>query len=150
MLFDQCHYIHVLTVLWHKKLTHAIKLYPPGAPINVAPTDIETPVVSEVYDEVVFTDPTEVFYGQLQRVGTAPPIMYSQQAHFREFADTEQFQSLLEAQKFLQDELTKVRDRLHYVDTEMKEVDEEVQKVQESHQQRMAQQQRTALTAKKK
>lgn len=40
-------------------LFHQIKLYPPGPP---QPLTTKRPIVSERYDEVIFTDPTEVFY----------------------------------------------------------------------------------------
>jgi len=129
-----------ISPLWHTQVAHGIKLYPPGAPANVVPTDTESPVVAESYDEIVFTDPTESFYNHMQRLSSAPPISnYSQEAHFGQFSDTEDFQALLEAQKFLQEELIVAKERLQLVDTDMQEVDEALREIQE----RKAGQQRT-------
>ena len=93
-----------------------IKLYPAGMPANSVPTDTETPVVSESYDEVVFTDPTEAFFSQLLKVGQLPPLQYSQQEHFQTFSDGPDSLALLEAQKFLQKELATAKDRWLSVD----------------------------------
>ena len=50
-------------------LTHFIKLYPSNAPVaTVDPStymNTTVPVVSEKYDEVVFTNPKVVFHKQL-------------------------------------------------------------------------------------
>lgn len=45
------------------EFTHSLKLYPPG---NMAPV-VKRPVVSEVYDEVVFTNPSSDFFDILNR-----------------------------------------------------------------------------------
>jgi hypothetical protein len=87
--------------------------------------------VAEAYDEVVFTDPTESFFAQLQRLSTAPSIDYSQQAHFTTFSDTEDVHALLEAQKFLQTELVTAKERLGLLDKEMVNVEEALRLVQE-------------------
>jgi hypothetical protein len=113
------------------QISHAIKLYPPGSLPNMVPTDTETPVVAEYYDEVVFTNPTESFYGQMMRLSSAPTLQYSQQAHFGKFADNDDFQALLEADKFLKQELTTVKERLLLQDGELAEVDEGLREVQE-------------------
>lgn len=55
-------------------LNHTIKLYPPGTPPNALPTDTETPVLAETYDEVVFTDPSEAFFRSLTQVPVMPKL----------------------------------------------------------------------------
>lgn len=87
----------------------------------MAPTDTETPVVSESYDQVVFTDPTEAFMEQLQRVAALPTLMYSQHDAFKAitYADTAHAQALVEAQKFVQGELAAVQGRLESVEQDL-------------------------------
>ena len=113
------------------QVSHGIKLYPPGTPSNAAPTDTETPVVAESYDEVVFTNPTETFYEQLQRVGRLPSVAYTQAGHFPTYSDTEDSQALLEANKFVQRELNAIRGRLKLVDEELRATDEQIRQAQE-------------------
>lgn len=88
-------------------------------------------MVSEAYDEVVFTDPTETFYAQLERLAAAPLVEYSQQAHFIKFSDTEDAHALLEAQKFLQSELAIVKERLNLLDPDLVKVDGQLREIQE-------------------
>jgi hypothetical protein len=64
---------------------------------------------------ILFTDPTEEFFTQLQRVSMLPKIEYSQQAHMKEFTDQDDFLALLEAQKFLQSEIEAVKERFAQV-----------------------------------
>ena len=45
------------------EILHPLKLYPP----NGAPPSAKKPVVSEFYDEVCFTNPSEEFYGMMAR-----------------------------------------------------------------------------------
>ncbi|GKY97529.1 hypothetical protein MPSEU_000711100 [Mayamaea pseudoterrestris] len=111
--------------------SHAIKLYPPGTVATTIPVETDTPVVWESYDEVVFTDPTESFYKQLERLASLPSVEYSQQAHFQQFSDTEDAQALLEAQKFLQKELGTVKERLGLLDTDMGAVEEAMRAIHE-------------------
>lgn len=128
-------HVFVLCLFFFKiQVSHGIKLYPPNTPPTAAPpTDTETPVVAESYDEVVFTDPTETFFEQLQKVGRLPALQYSQQAHFPSYADTDDAQALLEAQKFLQTELAAVQERLRTVDSELQATDEHIRQAQERH-----------------
>jgi hypothetical protein len=114
------------------QINHGIKLYPHGSTVANTLTDTTTPVVAEFYDEVVFTDPIESFYSQLLRLGSLPLITsYSQQAHFTSFTDTEDAAALVEAQKFLQQELAVVKERLLLVDQDMQQVDEDLRHVKE-------------------
>jgi len=125
-------------------VAHMIKLYPPGTPANTLPTNTEEPVVDESYDEVVFTDPTEAFFKTLQAVREAPTIeqLYSQHQHFQQFSDTEDVHALLEAQKFLREQLRTARERLKAVqDGSAQLEDEVVQHIEKQQQQQQQQQQ---------
>jgi hypothetical protein len=115
-------FLSVVSIL--PQVSHGIKLYPPGTPANTIP-ETSAPVVAESYDEVVFTDPTEPFFAQLQRliVNPLPPIEYSQRDHFGKFSDHDLCTALIEAQKFLQGELSGVKQRLLTIDDEMLQVD---------------------------
>lgn len=109
-------------------LIHAIKLYPPLAP-NVLPdpTKENEPVVSERYDEVVFTEPTEVFHKQLMESGNLPKIISNEaavQELFKPYSDNNDFKILMEAQKFLESELMSVKDRILRADSAIVELDE--------------------------
>ena len=110
-------------------------MYPPGAPANAVPTDTVTPVVAESYDELVFTNPTETFFGQLQQLANQPPLLepYSQQKHFQKFSDTQDFQALLAAQRFLQQGISRVKERLQAVDTDLAQVDEALRETLEQN-----------------
>ena len=125
-------------------VAHGIKLYPPGTPANTLPTDTDTPVIAESYDEVVFTNPTEVFFRMLQAVRDAPTIEeeYSQHKHFGQFSDTEDVHALLEAQKFLRDQLRTARERLKAIKEGAIELEDEVVKeIEQQQQQQLVQQQ---------
>jgi predicted RNA-binding Zn ribbon-like protein len=65
------------------------------------------------------------------QLSSAPKLPYSQEAHFEQFFDTDDFQTLLEAQKFLKQELVKVKERLLTVDAELQQVDEGLREVQQ-------------------
>ena len=130
-------YMHIsllgvlLTYLFIFQLAQPIKLYPPGTPANVTQTDTENPVVAENYDEVVFTNPTETFFQQLQSVGRAPPVSYAQEDHFPEYSDSKEVKLLLEAHRFLQDELALAKERLLQVDGDLAQVDEALRQQQD-------------------
>lgn len=109
-------------------LTHAIKLYPPLLP-NALPEagSDKKPVVSEKYDEVVFTDPTELFHRQLMQSGKLPKVQSREaavQELFQPYSDDADFKLLLEAQKFLQAELQSVKDRMLRADGAALELEE--------------------------
>ena len=102
-------------------------------PANAIPTNKE-PVVDEHYDEVVFTDPTEGFYRHLLRIAALPKVhsnLEQVQAAFGQFSDEDVFQILLEAQNFLQTDLTSVKERLRLLLEETVEVDEATRQTQE-------------------
>lgn len=119
---------------------HGIKLYPapapgatPGTPLSA---DTGTPVVAEVYDEIVFTDPTEVFYQQMLRVSSMPTVSLKEdrvQGALSVFSDEANFQALLEAKKFLETELIGVREHFEQVEGEMSQLDRALRIAQEKN-----------------
>ena len=123
-------------------------MYPPGTPVDAIPIETNVPVVAESYDEVVFTEPTEKFFRQLQRLSSAPPIEYSQQNHFQQFSDTEDVHALLEAQKFLQSELTHVKERLRLAEADLAQVDEDLRHAQETRKTSVSNRKNPAVVAR--
>ena len=122
-------------------LNHFIKLYPSNAPVaSVDPSTYMTttvPVVSEKYDEVVFTNPKVVFHKQLldgqqhqhqnkkrKKNQLAYPLSHESSVieHFRTYGDESDVKAMLAAREFLQKELRTVKDRLIKVDDELEEV----------------------------
>ncbi|KAI2510253.1 YEATS family [Fragilaria crotonensis] len=81
-------------------VNHGIKLYPQGS-TNMQPT--KEPVVAEVYDEVVFTDPKESFFQSLMKVAEVPKIPFPDdavQACVQRYSDEDDFQALLKLKSF--------------------------------------------------
>jgi hypothetical protein len=65
------------------------------------------------------------------QLSSATKLEYSQQDHFEQFVDNDDLQALLEAQKFLKQELVTVKERLLTVDVELQQVGEGLREVQE-------------------
>mmetsp|Transcript_11980 Transcript_11980/g.18387 ORF Transcript_11980/g.18387 Transcript_11980/m.18387 type:complete len:291 (-) Transcript_11980:1522-2394(-) len=112
-------------------VNHGIKLYPnsgSSGPPNA--NSSKEPVLSESYDEVVFTDPREEFGQQLMQIASSPKISFSdsavQECMSKLYNDEEDFQILLEASNFLKCELEKVKKRMQGVLEEMTLVDEQL------------------------
>ena len=130
-------------------LTHLIKLYPNNAPSATADPstymNTAVPVVSEKYDEVVFTNPKVSFHKQLldgeatssnnnsgnsknkkkKNTKKLPYPLSKEQAvieHFRTYGDEHEVKAVLAAKEFLQRELRNVKDRLIKVDEELEDV----------------------------
>ena len=128
-------------------LTHLIKLYPNNAPSATADPstymNTAVPVVSEKYDEVVFTNPKISFHKQLldgeattsnnnsnnnKKKKNTKKLSYplsKEQAvieHFRTYGDEHDVKAMLAAKEFLQRELRNVKDRLIKVDEELEDV----------------------------
>ncbi len=134
-------------------LMHMIKLYPPidknvnvpGSGTGVGDGNSNAtgggksegkPVIHEFYDEVVFTDPTESFHGQLMGsatpTGNIPKVKSQEtsvQETFKPYSDEEDFKLLLEAQKFLENELVAVKDRIIRADCNKIELDAAINNV---------------------
>lgn len=85
------------------------------------------PVVSEKYDEVVFTNPKLEFHNLLLSANsTKPEYALSKEPanleYFRTYGDEEDVQRMLAAKQFLEGELRDVRDRLSKADKELDEI----------------------------
>ena len=133
-------------------VTHGIKLYPNHAPatLNVDPStymNTAVPVVSEKYDEVVFTNPKIAFHKLLldgDGGGGSSSFQLTQKKkkkhrlpyplsneplvieHFRTYGDESDVKAMLAAKEFLQKELRNVKDRLIKVDEELEEVKQDI------------------------
>ena len=105
-------------------------------------------MIAETYEEVVFTDPTESFFKQLQAVRDSPTVEaeYSQHKHFGKFSDMDDVQALLEAQKYLREQLRTAKERLTNVAEDMVKVEQDMLILQQEQQQ---QQHRAAAAAGK-
>ena len=85
------------------------------------------PVVSEKYDEVVFTNPKIEFH-QLLLSADKSPIEYplsnemANLEYFRTYGDEDDVQRMIAAKQFLDAELRNVKDRLLKADTELDEI----------------------------
>ena len=97
----------------------------------MVPTNTEVPVVSEVYDEIVFTNPKESFFLDVLAISDVPSIEqeYTQFKHFIKFSDTADMQALLEAQKFIQQQLQITKERYVRLNEELEAVDIEIDNV---------------------
>ena len=93
------------------------------------------PVVAETYDEVVFTDPNEPFFHQLMRISIVPRIHSNYpevQNCLSQFSDSDDLMKLVEAQRFLERELSSVKERMKLVTEDMEQVDVALREVQEA------------------
>lgn len=98
--------------------------------------------MAETYESVAFTDPTEVFYQHLLRVSSLPAVFLKEervQGALGKFSDEQDFQALLEAKKFLENEISGVRERFQQVETETSQVDKALRIMQEKARTRKAQ-----------
>jgi K+/H+ antiporter YhaU regulatory subunit KhtT len=93
------------------------------------------PVVADTYDEVIFTDPNEPFYRQLMRISIVPRIQSNYpevQNCLSQFSDSDHFMKLVEAQRFLERELSSVKERMKLATEDMEQVNVALKEVQEA------------------
>lgn len=128
-----------IRIVWHDDaeratvLTHFLRLYPPPPPPGTTTTTgagardaKHAPVVHEFYDEIVFTNPTEDFLGRLRRWSMTPKIQSAEptvQENFPRYDDEKDFKALLAAQRFLETELVKVKDRILVADAQSRDIE---------------------------
>lgn len=120
----------VLNCLLVFQLTHGIKLYPNRSAPSADPSsymNTTVPIVSEKYDEVVFTNPKVEFHNILLSAnrGKMEYPLSNETAnleYFRTYGDEEDVQRMLAAKKILEGELRNVRDRLLKADNELDEI----------------------------
>lgn len=108
------------------------------------------PVVAETYDEAVFTDPNEAFYRQLQQISIVPKVQSNDpqvQGCFLKYSDNDDFQKLVEAQQFLEKELSSVKERMKLATEEVEQVDGALREVQEAKKAASAQRKQKASSA---
>jgi len=150
-------------------VNHTIKLYPPKPPGSskedkAPPQSTEKPVLAEMYDEVVFTNPSPSFFHSLTQLtgvedrgdededeedpletagssaanknestttraslssSTSTPSSWRDHLH-NVYSDQDDFLALIAAQKFLQSELSGVKQRFQNVNEEMALVDQKL------------------------
>ena len=109
--------------------------------------------MAETYDEVVFTDPTEAFYNQLKQLSQLPPVPLKEarvQKALQQYSDEDEFLALLEAKKFLEQELVTVKARFQQVDKEQTLVDQAIRLQQEKITKTKRAQRATAASKKQK
>ena len=116
-------------------LTHFIKLYPtPGTDTenknqSNKSNSTQEPVLHEFYDEVVFTDPTESFYESVQRWQVLAKVKSNEESiheYLPTYSDDDDFKSLLEAERFLEQQLIEVKDRILNADRESESLDAQI------------------------
>lgn len=145
-----------IRIVWHESSTekpisivHGIKLYPPGLPPQIVtaaasnnnaattpalplPAPTNEPVISEFYDEIVFTDPTEVFYQQLKRADVMPKLAVTN-THCAEYwkrpSDDHDVKVLAAAQNFLDQELLAVKERILKAEEDKIQLEEQIRTV---------------------
>jgi hypothetical protein len=117
--------------------THPLVASPSIYPLPHIPHNIT--VVSEKYDEVVFTNPKATFHqcllnGHLKNNKKLPYPLSNEPLvteHFRTYGDEAEVKVMLEAKRFLEEELRNVKDRLLRVDAELEEVKHELSAAKE-------------------
>ncbi|CAM9394871.1 unnamed protein product [Discosporangium mesarthrocarpum] len=95
---------------------HQLRLYADSS----TPLNTKKPVLSEQYDEVVFTDPHDDFYGQLMLGQTAPRLKKQEhQEHLSTFADGDTLQRLAAAREWVHTKLGETKDKIRKADMEL-------------------------------
>eukprot|EP00903_Cladosiphon_okamuranus_P013154 g12268.t1 len=96
---------------------HQLRLYHDPATGTTQP---KKAVVSEFYDEVVFTDPYEEFYTTLmQGQKLLPQRKHEHQEHFSTFSDGDTLQRLAAAREWVHNQLRGTKDKIRKADMDM-------------------------------
>jgi len=106
-------------------LIHMIKLYPPDS--SALTPLVKTPVLSEHYDEIVFTDPSSSFHPCLMQYGSSSLSSKSVVEDHRSIFDEDKDLSLLSAAQYhvtreieaVKASLLQLDAELHYVQTQV-------------------------------
>jgi hypothetical protein len=88
--------------------------------------------LSEYYDEIVFTDPTEAFHQQLQRAEIMPrlTVINTECApYWKRPGDDNDIKSLIAAQGFLDQELLNVKERILKAEEEKVQLEDQIRTV---------------------
>mmetsp|Transcript_51782 Transcript_51782/g.75780 ORF Transcript_51782/g.75780 Transcript_51782/m.75780 type:complete len:232 (+) Transcript_51782:21-716(+) len=103
------------------ELAHFLRLYPDGQPPNA-----KRPVVSEVYDEVVFTDPAPAFQEALLQSAHAPPLPALHQEFLPIYNDAEDIQKLSAARDFLKAEINAAKNAIIRVEEDISRLSQQL------------------------
>eukprot|EP00611_Tribonema_gayanum_P019802 TRINITY_DN3500_c0_g1_i1.p1 TRINITY_DN3500_c0_g1~~TRINITY_DN3500_c0_g1_i1.p1 ORF type:complete len:253 (+),score=54.00 TRINITY_DN3500_c0_g1_i1:180-938(+) len=97
---------------------HPVKLY---ADAGMPAPGPGVPVVTERYDEIVFTDPKEGFFACLMEGQTAAVREHPQLQYYKDFSAEEDVQKLAAAREYVHGELEAVKDRILRLDAQIKD-----------------------------
>ncbi len=100
--------------------------------LPLLPTPSKEPVLSEYYDEIVFTDPTEAFHQQLQRAEIMPRLTVTNTEcapYWKRPSDDNDIKSLIAAQGFLDHELLNVKERILKAEEEKVQLEDQIRTV---------------------
>ena len=117
------------------EFSHVVKLYD-----GTTPQVATQPVVSEVYDEVVFTEPHEALYDRAMARSGPPPAGHPLNENFSRFDDAPEMETLLRAGEY-------VRGQLHSVKDAIARLDHQIGLARQMEQSRQAQEQHAAQQA---
>ncbi|CAN0063526.1 unnamed protein product [Scytosiphon promiscuus] len=102
---------------------HQLRLYHDPATGTTQPkkaSEDKRAVVSEFYDEVVFTDPYEEMYNTLmQGQKLLPQKKHEHQEHFSTFSDGDTLQRLAAAREWVHNQLRETKDKIRKADMDM-------------------------------
>lgn len=93
------------------EVAHIVKLYD-----GTTPQAANQPVVSEFYDEVVFTDPRTEFHAELMNATKQPMEPHPLNAHFTTFEDAPEVETLVKAGEYVAGQLQTVKDSIARLD----------------------------------
>ncbi len=111
-------------------LIHQIRLYPPASDptitIAVEPQNPKIPVVAELYDEVVFTSPTETFKRLLMMYSVSQTDISAlvdgavgMEQHYTKYCDDADLQQLANVQDIINREMDQAKTRLLQVEADL-------------------------------
>ena len=83
---------------------------------GTTPQAANQPVVSEFYDEVVFTDPRTEFHAELMNATKQPMEPHPLNAHFTTFEDAPEVETLVKAGEYVAGQLQTVKDSIARLD----------------------------------
>lgn len=105
---------------------HLLKLFP-----NESVTVKDKTLISELYDEIIFTDPTSIMYPLLFNARPMDPTLANHHKNFDEL-ERKTFTSIIEARRKIKTEIAELSSRLknqreyhHTLKQEVKELEEE-------------------------
>eukprot|EP01098_Paradermamoeba_levis_P000766 TRINITY_DN10895_c0_g1_i1.p1 TRINITY_DN10895_c0_g1~~TRINITY_DN10895_c0_g1_i1.p1 ORF type:complete len:227 (-),score=63.56 TRINITY_DN10895_c0_g1_i1:20-673(-) len=100
---------------------HPLKLYPQEG----SNPSTKKPVVSESYDEMIFTDPSEAFYKKL--ISAPRPLPPNPLAeHYTKFNEAADLKKITDADAKIKAEIKKFKEKFELLDAEAKSVQKEI------------------------